>query len=373
MKIAIIVQDMCGQGAQYATAMTVRMLVQRGWQVDLLVSQVHVDLVQEGVQPFEVPKNVQWIFMPHRRARQNVFFLRRYIKRTHPDKMLIVDMLYNKSVVLATWGMRKSKLPQLSMIGHGNTYPLPEGRWQRWRDLIRHWFWHHKFTSLLVVNQKSAENLRDKCRLIRGVTIANVENACYDEVFLKKILQKPQHPWLKEKACPTFVTAGSYTPNKDHLNLMRAVKHVKESGRKIRVIIFGRGFLEPKYRQYIEENHLSDFVSIGGFTMQLPAEIKASDGFVLSSTDESFGIALAEALACRVPCVSTDAPYGPSGVLAGGRFGRLVPVGDSRALAVALIDLADGKIPVADDDAWRRYTVEKAVERYEEGIGLQSC
>ena len=34
--------------------------------------------------------------------------------------------------------------------------------------------------------------------------------------------------------------------------------------------------------------------------------------------------------------VSTDCPFGPSEILDDGRFGRLVPVGDSQALAEAL-------------------------------------
>ncbi len=40
--------------------------------------------------------------------------------------------------------------------------------------------------------------------------------------------------------------------------------------------------------------------------------------------------ALAEALACGAAGVSTDCPSGPAEILGGGRYGRLVPVGDDR-------------------------------------------
>ena len=38
MKIAFVVQDLCGQGAQASTAATIREFVKRGWAVDLLLS-----------------------------------------------------------------------------------------------------------------------------------------------------------------------------------------------------------------------------------------------------------------------------------------------------------------------------------------------
>jgi glycosyltransferase involved in cell wall biosynthesis len=47
--------------------------------------------------------------------------------------------------------------------------------------------------------------------------------------------------------------------------------------------------------------------------------------------------ALIEALACGCPVVSTNCRSGPQEILDDGAFGSLVPVGDDKALAEAII------------------------------------
>ena len=78
--------------------------------------------------------------------------------------------------------------------------------------------------------------------------------------------------------------------------------------------------------------------------------------FALSSMWEGFPNVLLEALACGLPVVSTDCPSGPSDILTGNRFGRLVPVGDSEALAHALQNFMARN--------WPRREITKTVEKY---------
>lgn len=103
--------------------------------------------------------------------------------------------------------------------------------------------------------------------------------------------------------------------------------------------------------------------------------LAASDVFVLPSEWEAFGIVLAEAMACGVPCVATRVGGAPD-VVKEGVTGRLVEFGDARALARALDSvLADrlvafqlgaaGRLRALREFSWSA-VVDRTVKLYEE-------
>jgi D-inositol-3-phosphate glycosyltransferase len=75
---------------------------------------------------------------------------------------------------------------------------------------------------------------------------------------------------------------------------------------------------------------------------ELPRRVlHAADIFLLTTEPpESFGIALAEAMACGLPAIATDYP-GVRAVVDDGETGLLVPPGDPAAVAAAIERLAD--------------------------------
>ena len=59
------------------------------------------------------------------------------------------------------------------------------------------------------------------------------------------------------------------------------------------------------------------------FTSNIIVEYQKSQFLVLSSDYEGFGLVVTEAMACGIPVVSTDCPFGPSTIIDDGQTGLL--------------------------------------------------
>jgi glycosyltransferase involved in cell wall biosynthesis len=96
----------------------------------------------------------------------------------------------------------------------------------------------------------------------------------------------------------------------------------------------GEGPERPAIEAEIARQNLGDRVSLPGYCDPGPYYAQARC-FAATSTSESFGLAIAEALSQGLPVVSTDCG-GPREILGDGAYGELVPIGDDDAFANAL-------------------------------------
>ena len=371
MKVAFLIQDLFARGAEYATALLVRGFVAKGYDVDLILSRVHKDKLNEGLKPFEIPPQTNVVHLKSRRARYNVLELRRYMKSTDAEVLIVVSPAYDYPVVLASFGLKRRI--RLYTVRHVIDFALNEQlEYRKRRDSIlariSDWFRYRWFSGILCVSNKMRTEMI-RLRHLPESKVYTVFNPAIDESFLSKKRLAPTHPWLIDRSCPTFVTAGAFRPEKNHLMLMEAFRLVNRT-RHARLIIFGRGDSQPEYEKFIRENNLSDVISLPGFSSVLPAEVAASSGYIASSLIESFGIAIVEALACGVPVISTDAPCGPREILKDGEYGELVRINSAEDMAQAVLRVIDGKVKVAPEESWRRFELPKIVELYERACGI---
>ncbi len=162
----------------------------------------------------------------------------------------------------------------------------------------------------------------------------------FNPIDLEEVNSKCKKPfplvlseYKKEK--PYIVAAGRLVRQKDYPTLIRAFHQIHQ---KIPhdLLILGQGPLEKDIRKLLQELSLEDRVVLPGYCQNLFPVFKAADLFVLSSIYEGFGIVIVESLAVGTPVVCTNCIGGPKEILENGKYGKLTPVGDDKALAQAI-------------------------------------
>src|SRR5579875_1602400 len=167
----------------------------------------------------------------------------------------------------------------------------------------------------------------------------------------------PSHQWHKVRVCPLGIAperfadppralpaedhelhvlcVGRLVPDKGQRILLRAVKALQQQGLRFRLTLVGRGEEREALEQYARAHQLP--VTFAGALEhdKTLALVQTADIFVLPSFAEGIPVALMEAMAARVPCISTTACGIPE-LIRNGEEGLLVPPGDERSLADAL-------------------------------------
>ncbi|MFC9242813.1 glycosyltransferase [Streptomyces sp. NPDC057136] len=97
--------------------------------------------------------------------------------------------------------------------------------------------------------------------------------------------------------------------------------------------VYGSGVEKPKLRKLIDDLGANERILLMGHTQHLREELAKSALHTSTSTDETFGLTIVEAMTCGVPVLSTAGPHGPSEIITDGVDGALSPVGDVDAFA----------------------------------------
>ncbi len=181
----------------------------------------------------------------------------------------------------------------------------------------------------------------------------------------------PEHPWFAAgEETPVLLGVGRLEPQKDFPNLIRAFARVRQS-RPCRLMILGEGHLRPELQALADSLGVGEHLAMPGFMKNPYQYMRAASLFVLSSRWEGSPNGLTEALAVGTPVVATDCPNGPNEILQQGRLGPLVPMGDSEALAEAVLTTLAAP-PTAEflREGVARYSVENSAREYLEAMGL---
>lgn len=113
-----------------------------------------------------------------------------------------------------------------------------------------------------------------------------------------------------------IVTVGRLTKQKGHWYLIRAFKKILDKVPNCKLIIIGEGENKEKLKKLAFELGIKDKVIMTGYIKNPHSLILKCDVFAFPSLFEGFSNALLEALACKMPIVSTDCDSGSREILA---------------------------------------------------------
>lgn len=333
-------------------------IVAAGYGVDLLTirrDSPHLHVLPAGVRHLPLPGGHAWAALPA---------LVRYLRREPWAGLIAAKDRANRVAVLAR-ALAGRPLPLALRLG--THLGGARGARRTAGDRLRGAF-YRRADAVIAVSRAMADDLVPRFGLpADGVKV--IRNPVVTPDLAGLAAAPCPHPWLQEGE-PVIVGMGRFTRQKDFPTLLRAFARLCRQ-HPARLVLLGDGAGKAACAQIATELGIADRVLLPGFAVNPYAWLARARLFVLSSRWEGSPNALAEALALGVPCVATDCLSGPRELLADGRYGPLVPVGDAERLAAAMT--ATLAAPLAADTlrgAVREYRQDASAAAYLAALGL---
>ena len=384
-KLALFLPDLFGGGVAKVTIKLAEALADRGYSVDLVLCRA------KGPYLRQIPSSIKVVELRHSllfpaqlilcesralpflvvsalvRSRRRLITapylpaLVRYLRRKRPDALLSAKVSSN---LVAVWARRLAGV-RTRIVTSDRTLLSSELKDRGWLNLIptlRRTYAHADV--LTTVSRGVADDLSQTLDIPSG-KIVTIYNPVVNADLFNKAAAPFDHAWFQQGGgVPVVLGIGRLTRQKDFGTLLRAFASVRRS-RAAKLVILGEGELRPQLEALARELRIAADVDMPGFVQNPEAYMARAAVFASSSAYEGLPNVHIEALAMGCPVVSTDCRSGPAEILEGGAYGQLVPVGDSKALAAAIIAVLDE--PPPRDWLRRRawdFSVERAADRY---------
>jgi glycosyltransferase involved in cell wall biosynthesis len=168
--------------------------------------------------------------------------------------------------------------------------------------------------------------------------IVQLPNGVDTTAYLEAATRRAQRPPAARGAIPTVVCPARLSYQKGQDVLLKAWRAVREQVPTARLILAGDGPQRLQLELLAADLGIADAIEFAGVVGDLRELFAAADGFVLPSRYEGMPNALLEAMAAGMPCVATRVS-GSEDIIIENESGLLVPPGDPRALASALVTI----------------------------------
>ncbi len=364
--IALFVPSLHGGGAERVILDIATELANRGVPVDLVLVKA------EGHYLDLVPNGVRLIDLNSHRAAASLLKLIRYIRREQPTALLPTLTQANVIALVAKLLLR-GRLRVVTRIANTYSEEFATGSFKHRVALSLLKFLFPVADSIVAVSQGVADDL-SKMHPAVSARVATIYNPVFRAEMVEQAAAPVNHSWFETETAPVVVSVGRLATVKDHATLLRAFAEVLRS-RQARLVILGEGPERENLLELAARLSVSQYVDLPGFKLNPFAYMSKAKVFTLSSRYEGFPNVLVQAMACGTPVVSTDCRSGPREILEDGKWGPLVPVGDWRAMAGAIIETLNN--PVPSNRLISRaavYSADASIDRYLEVLtGTVNC
>lgn len=338
MRVCLLNLNLEGGGAERHLVQLVRHWPQGDWHLKVVL------LERQGVWLKELPPNVPCHALAPRMpsgslakilwALQSVPQLQRFF-REHPCDVVLTFLWL--PTVLAAIALRRLSNPPLLVWSVQNDLK---------RDFALHRDgWLRRRLTLTILPKRVnhfiaiSEGIRRKTQALLGAPadrITVIPNSV-ELARARKMAAMPDAVPPKE-APVRLVSVGRLHPAKGMDVLLHALAKMNCQDHNWECCILGDGPEKSRLTLLAKEIGLNEHVSFVGYKLNPYAWLRTADIFVSPSRWETFGIVIVEAMALGLPVIATTTD-GARDIISDGVDGLLVPIGDTSALANAIVDL----------------------------------
>jgi GalNAc-alpha-(1->4)-GalNAc-alpha-(1->3)-diNAcBac-PP-undecaprenol alpha-1,4-N-acetyl-D-galactosaminyltransferase len=360
MKVCFIIWALSAAGAERVLSILANQWAQKGWEVVILTTS------NEQATPFypladsivlrqlNLLKDSNSFLSALSNNIKRIRTLRRVIKETRPDVVISFIDTTNSLTIMATRGLG------IPVIISERTDPSRRSLGQFWetiRDIT------YPLADLIVFQSRGVLDWFPSRVRARGVVIPNP-------------VPRPPAPSKdlpRKSSALRIVSMGRLSPVKGFDVLINAFTLANARVPHWHLDIWGGGPERPALEQMVNDLGMSEQIRFPGITDHPFDILRNADLFVMSSHAEGFPNALAEAMACGLPVISTRFGGAADDIITDGVDGVLVPPGNPQALADAMVHLmsdSNGRARLGEQalKIVDRFSLEQVLGMWEEAV-----
>lgn len=200
-------------------------------------------------------------------------------------------------------------------------------------------FTHDMLPDIFIkrIQQRLLLRVLKRCSLL--ISLTDGDKQCWEK-YIKNVrkVTNPVSFYVEnidnvKKEQGRIICVGRLHEQKRFDRLINAFAMIAENNPGWYVVIYGKGNLQSVLERQISALGLDGRISIHEPTHNIMQEYLKSELFVLCSDYEGLPLVLLEAMACGVPSIATDCPFGPADIIEDQKTGLLCKMNEK--------DLAD--------------------------------